>query len=433
MHTTAETETVLDTTGAQLAPGAALVGGTFGPAPAGRVRTPSGRTIAAATARRIFLATPDNTRRGRESRAGLFLAWCTDHGRVSTDAGTVPDYAGYLADRGHPAETIAAYTSTLANLLAVNGHPLDAEDRAYIQAVINHRSAETATDPDGQGDALQSTECSRADLAAMLATRDRTTVAGRRDALALALDWYMAGRASEPAALNCRDVREISAPVLDPSTGVRVELPALEVTIRRSKTNPYGKTRDVVRIVAQDDSTCPVAAWRSWRTVLEAAGLDNGPLLRRVDGRDRLTTAGRPPKDLRRKGGIGDRTIRNLITECATAAGLMRLLDPAERQLLSTLTEAAELVAAADESEREAIRADRRSRRRALRRSLARYTGHSMRRGHVRHLQRLRVPRHVIEQQARYVPGSTALARYLDDLVAWDDNPTVTMRADTPS
>ncbi|GAA3800868.1 hypothetical protein GCM10022403_038920 [Streptomyces coacervatus] len=34
----------------------------------------------------------------------------------------------------------------------------------------------------------------------------------------------------------------------------------------------------------------------------------------------------------------------------------------------------------------------------------------------------------MIEAQCRYVPGSKALARYLDDLVPWQDNPTVLMR-----
>ncbi|MEW1700723.1 hypothetical protein [Streptomyces sp. NPDC091278] len=36
--------------------------------------------------------------------------------------------------------------------------------------------------------------------------------------------------------------------------------------------------------------------------------------------------------------------------------------------------------------------------------------------------------RRVIERQNRYVPGSKALARYLDDIVAWDENPTVPAR-----
>jgi hypothetical protein len=56
----------------------------------------------------------------------------------------------------------------------------------------------------------------------MLATLDRRTVRGRRDAFALSLHRHIAGRASEPAALNLRDLREVSAEYHDPDTGVPV-------------------------------------------------------------------------------------------------------------------------------------------------------------------------------------------------------------------
>ncbi|MEU4359415.1 hypothetical protein [Streptomyces virginiae] len=97
--------------------------------------------------------------------------------------------------------------------------------------------------------------------------------------------------------------------------------------------------------------------------------------------------------------------------------------------MLSTATERAELGALVlTDTGREALKARRRLARRALRRGLRRYSGHSMRRGKVRHDQRQGTPRHVIERQNRYVPGSRALARYLDDLVAWQENPTVPLR-----
>ncbi|MFE4631294.1 hypothetical protein ACFROD_51990, partial [Streptomyces mirabilis] len=166
--------------------------------------------------------------------------------------------------------------------------------------------------------------------------------AGRRDACALILAWYMAGRASEPAGLNIRDVAEDVAELVGPETGELLELPALVITLHRSKTNPHVRTTDVVRIVAQDDKTCPLAAWRQWRQVLATAGVERGPLLRRVKN-DKLTTAGRPPRDPARTGGIGDRAIRNLIRDTAAAAGLTRELTAAERRLLSTAAEAEDL------------------------------------------------------------------------------------------
>ncbi|MGW2724904.1 hypothetical protein [Streptomyces sp. NPDC001492] len=394
-----------------------------------RVRTPSGRTLSTAAARRVRLGTPHNTHRNRESRADRFTAWCNEHGRVASDPGTVPDYVAHLADRGHQPETLEAYVGTLAHALAVSGHPLDDEDRSYITSIINHRALELADDPDGVGDALQATACSRDDLAAMLATLDRSTLAGRRDACALALDWYMGGRSCEPGALNIRDVVEEIAEVDDQDTGELLQLPALVITVRRSKTNPHGRTRDVVRVVAQDDATCPVAAWRAWREDLAAAGIERGPLLRRIKN-GKFTTAGRPPRDPERAGGIGDRTIRNLVRATAAAAGLTRELDGEERRLLSTAAEAAELAALA-EPEREAFAVERRRRRRLLRHRLRRYTGHSMRRGPIQDAQQRGVPRDVVERQYRYAPGSKALARYYDERVPWQDNPTVIMRATT--
>ncbi|WP_433860352.1 hypothetical protein [Streptomyces kronopolitis] len=406
-------------------------------ADAGRVMTPAGYEIDADTARRFELATPANTRRGRESRTGLFLEWCGERGRVPADPGTVPDYCAHLARLRHPAATIAAYASTLANLLAVNGRPLNDQDRYLIQGVLDSRAVEEATDPDDPGDALQSTECTRENLRAMVATLDRSTDRGRRDAFALLLDWYMAGRSCEPGALGVLDVREDTARVPDPTGGPAVELAALEIVVRRSKTNVHGRRRDIVRLVEQsaaDADLCPVRAWREWMAVLDGHGLAHtGPLLRRIDRWGRLggtgKCAGRQPDDKRQAAGIGARTIRNLIATCARAADLVRELTTSEKELLSTAAERAELAAAENDAQREEIRVSRRVRRRALRRRLPRYTGHSMRRGLVRHLERIGMPRHVIERAARFVPGSKALARYGLDLLPWADNPTVHMRA----
>ncbi|MET9676437.1 hypothetical protein ABZY68_25580 [Streptomyces sp. NPDC006482] len=403
-------------------------GGVYTPLPGGRVLTPDGYAVDADTLRRAFASTPANTRRSRESRTAAYVGWCRERGRLHTDPGTLADYAAALAGRRHPAETIAVYTSTIAERLAAVGTTVPESERALIRAIVSQRAQEEARDDGGQGDALQATECTREDLAAMLATLDRTTVEGIRDAFVLSLDWYMAGRASEPASLNLRDVAEKTVRLVDPETGELVELAALVITLRLSKTNSYGKTVETIRIVAQDDGTCPVAAYRAWAAVLAEAGVTSGPLLRRVKN-GALTTAGRPPKDPTRAGGIGDRTIRNLIAAAALAAGLTRPLDSAERAVMSTAAERGELDALVlTDAGREALKVRRRLARRALRRSRPRYSGHSMRRGKVRDDQRSGAPRHVIERQNRYVPGSKALARYLDDIVAWDENPTLPAR-----
>ncbi|MFF0430327.1 hypothetical protein ACFYUJ_38945 [Streptomyces sp. NPDC004520] len=403
-------------------------GGGYTPLPDGRVLTPDGYTVDADTLRRALASTPANTERSRKSRMVSYVAWCRERGRLHTDPGTLADYAAVLAARRHPAETITVYTSTIVERLAAVGTVVPESERALIRAIVAQRAQEEARDDNGQGDVLQATECTREDLAAMLATCDRTTVEGIRNALVLSLDWYMAGRASEPASLNLRDVAEETVRLVDRETGELVELTALVVTLRLSKTNAYGKTVDTIRIAEQDDSTCPVAAFRAWAAVLAEAGVTSGPLLRRVkDGR--LTTAGRPPKDPTRAGGIGDRTIRNIIKAAALAAELTRPLDAEQRAVMSTAAERAELAALVlTDAGRQELKVRRRLARRALRRSRPRYSGHSMRRGKVREDQRAGVARHVIERQNRYVPGSRALARYLDDIVAWDENPTLPAR-----
>lgn len=414
--------------------------GEFSLLPDGRVMTPGGYTIDADTARQFSASVPVNTRRARESRTGLYVQWCRERALIPGDPGTVPDYCAHLARQGHPAATIDSYASALGNFLAVNNRPLTDLDRQLIRGIVNGRSAQDASDPDGAGDALQSTACTRQDLRAMVATLDRTTVVGKRDAAALILDWYVAGRSSEPGGLGVNDLVETVAHTAG-ADGAPVALAALEVTFRKSKTNAYGRTSETIRLVEQtedDADICPVRAYRAWMQVLRDRDLHRaGPFLRGIHasgkiagtpGRRGGTTVGRSTTDPGRAGGYGGRSIRNLIRRCASAADLVPALEPEQVVLLSTTAEAAELAKASTETEREAIRADRRTRRRALRRTLVRITGHSMRRGLIQHLDALGAERHVIERHARFAPGSKALARYRVGLLPWNQNPTMLMR-----
>ncbi|WP_329468686.1 hypothetical protein [Streptomyces sp. NBC_01431] len=392
--------------------------------PGGRVLHPDGYTVAAATAALGASGVPANTTRGRFSRMGAFVTWCRENGRLHSDAGALADYAAHLAALHHPAETITTYVSTIIGQLAAARPAVLVlpSELVLIRGIVAARAHAEAQDDDGQGDALQAAECSRADLLAMLATLDRTTVAGVRDALALILAWHMAGRASEPGTLRLRDVAEVTVEYPDPDGGAPLTVAGLTLTLRLSKTNPYGLTADRIQLLESGDAACPVAAWRAWAAVLDANRITSGPLLRRVR-HNRITTAGRPPKDPARAGGFGDRAVRNLIARCARIARLVRALEPAEVELLSTRVEREHLATVEDPAARDAHRAELRLRRRALRRTLPRWSGHSMRRGRVRHLQHTGAPVHIIERQCRYARGSRALARYLDPLIAWADHP----------
>ncbi len=392
--------------------------------PGGRVLHPDGYTVAASTVALAQSGIPANTIRGRVSRMGAFVTWCQETGRLHSDAGALADYTAHLVALRHPVETITTYVSTIVGQLAA-ARPavlVPPSELALIRGIVAAHAHATAQDDDGQGDALQAAECSRADLLKMLATLDRTTVAGMRDALALILAWHMAGRASEPGTLRVRDVAAVTVEYPDPDGGDPITCDGLTLTLRLSKTNAYGLGADTIQLLESGDAACPVAAWQAWAKALDAHGITSGPLLRRVRN-NKITKAGRPPADPARAGGFGDRAVRNLIVRCARIARLVRPLEPAEIELLSTRIEREHLATVTDPAERDAHRAGLRIRRRALRRTLPRWSGHSMRRGRVRHLQHTGTPVHVIERQCRYARGSRALSRYLDPLIAWADHP----------
>ena len=68
--------------------------------------------------------------------------------RDPTEPGAVPDYMTFLAERGHPHSTMQSILGTLKAMLAVAGHPLDAEDTYTARLVLTDRTVEEATDPD---------------------------------------------------------------------------------------------------------------------------------------------------------------------------------------------------------------------------------------------------------------------------------------------
>ncbi|MFC9534332.1 hypothetical protein ACFT38_27865 [Streptomyces sp. NPDC056975] len=112
----------------------------------------------------------------------------------------------------------------------------------------------------------------------------------------------MAGRATELTSPHVTDVREVAAELLDEESDEMYAWPALEITLRLSKTNRHGRTRDVVRILAQNDDTSPVTLHRMWAARLAAAEITAGPLLRRVKN-GTFTTVGRPPANPTRAEG----------------------------------------------------------------------------------------------------------------------------------
>jgi hypothetical protein len=110
---------------------------------------------------------------------------------------------------------------------------------------------------------LQADAVNLDELRQMVRTADRTTPRGKQTAVTLLLDWWMAGRASEPARLNLHDVKVITAKIED-RMGKQVPPQALVIKIRRSKADQQARGQEV-RILAQDDQEiCPVHAVLEW-------------------------------------------------------------------------------------------------------------------------------------------------------------------------
>ena len=101
------------------------------------------------------------------------------------------------------------------------------------------------------------------DLEAIVADMDETTT-DMRDRAVLLIGFAGAFRRSELVALNCTDLDWQAEGVL--------------VTVRRSKTDPYGKERELA-IPKGVGQKCPVRALRDW---LDRAGIGDGPVFRPV-------------------------------------------------------------------------------------------------------------------------------------------------------
>ncbi|MFG1874276.1 hypothetical protein ACGFIV_05510 [Sphaerisporangium sp. NPDC049003] len=169
------------------------------------VTTRPGRRLSASVARRVAKSIPVSSRTARAWRWQTYADWCTQAGFVTDEPGAVPSFLAHLADRGHPVGTLRAFAGTLRAMLALDQAPLDAEDLKYCERVIVGRAQEIADDPTAKPGPLQADPVTPEDLRAMVRALP-ATARGIRDRALLLLDWWMAGRCSEPAALNLQDV-----------------------------------------------------------------------------------------------------------------------------------------------------------------------------------------------------------------------------------
>jgi hypothetical protein len=394
------------------------------------VLTATGMRLSVSAARRFTDSVPPSSRDARAFRWREFQHWCTATGFETGDRGSLASFLAAYADQGHPVGVLRAFSGTLQALLAIGSAPRDQEERTVIAGILRDAERKEARRGGGlQPGPLQADAVGPEDLLQMVRKLDRTTARGARDILTLLIDWWMAGRCSEPASLELDGAVAITAEVPD-DDGVVTAVPALRITLPYSKTDQSGAGTTILILSPLDaPELCPVRALADWHAVLAAAGqMVPGPLLRRIDrhGQIGADAAGRRTIEPSRQGGITARTVRNIITAAARAA---KLIDPQHEDAVAEIWSAraetaAQAQAAASEPEANALWAAWRLRLRAARQRMRRITGHSMRRGFIQTALLKRIPAEDVARHSRHAPGSRSFWTYARLAPDWRTNVT---------
>ncbi|MGP3749985.1 integrase [Streptomyces sp. IBSNAI001] len=395
------------------------------------VRAAGGARISASAARKLRDAVPRNSRDARATRWRSYSQWCATEDWAVDEPNAVVSYLSELGDRGHPAKTLEAHFGTIRAMRAIKDCPLSKAEIKACQLIVRHRAGEEADDPALEPGPLQADGVDLEELRQMVRTLDRTTARGKRDAAVLLIDWWMAGRASEPARLNLHDA-VITMVKIEDETGRKLQHPALIIKVRRSKADQKARGQEV-RILAPDDQElCPINALREWLDVLADDGqLAPGPLLRRIDkhGNIGAKAAGRHTKDPLRRGGITGETVSDLITAAARAAGLTPAPTPEDLDASARARREAHEAAAAAPTveEANAILKTWRTGVRIARAAVRRITGHSMRRGCIQALLDAGNPPEAVALHSRHSLRSSAFDAYRRKRLPWNQNPTLTL------
>jgi len=230
------------------------------------------------------------TRKVYAREVAAFEAWATLNGFAPDpgDAASVYGYLAHLADHRAVA-TVSKIAACLSAVAQERGH-LSPLKNGRVAALLDGLRRETAAKGIRQDErAALPVE----DLRTALATIDRSTLKGKRDAALLLIGFGGALRRSEIVALDTPDMRFVPE--------------GLTLTIRRSKTDQLGLGAILAVPYGTAPETCPIRAVEAW---LAAAGIQDGALFRPVN----------------RHGGIGDRLtpqdVARTVKRVAKAAGL---------------------------------------------------------------------------------------------------------------
>ena len=227
----------------------------------------------------------ENTQRAYRSAWGAFEGWALENGLspLPADPEVVAIYLAHLVDRDRTYGTIQNALVAICQVHLDAGHRSPRSDprvrrvvRGVRRRLGSRQHAKAAV--------------TRKQVDAMIATLG-TDLRGLRDRAILSLGFATGMRRSELVALQVSDLHFGDA--------------VLVVTIRVSKWNEGARR---VRAAATASPSCPVSIIRSW---LDAAGLTDGPLFRKVS-----------PKGAMGSRGLQDAAVARLVKACAGRVGV---------------------------------------------------------------------------------------------------------------
>jgi site-specific recombinase XerD len=338
---------------------------TNGPSGVVNNRTPA---LSGAACAALEAGTADSTRRAYSSDWRTFTAWCAraDFTPLPATPEAVIEYVTHLTTTPRPRTGRPYSPSSIERAIAAIRTAHTAANVAPpstkgARVVLRGYRDQLARAKDPAARARKAQPAVPAALRQMLATLDRTTLIGKRDAALLLLGFATAARVSELVALDLADVPESEQ-------GIDAAVYRRKIRAFTDTAVPYGA----------NPATCPVRAVRALREALVDVGRLDGPLFVRIDRHGRVA-----PPMLRRGVPIGD---------------------PSGRLTAQAAAQVVERTAAAAGLEGE-------------------WSGHSLRRGFATAARKaghdlVRIGRH-----GGWADGSKALLGYFEDEDRWEANP----------
>lgn len=238
---------------------------------------PALRADAARVSHYLERSRASSTMKAHESRWRLVGSFCA---RVQVPALPLSVPAACvlfarMADAGYSAKYIRQVASTIAVASRLAGVPSPLEDPAP-RRMLAGIGRELGYDSPNAKVAIFSDQ-----LAALAPRMLAHGLKGEQEWTIMVTGWNTIFRRANIVALDLGDL--VFYPSLEAATHV-------EVTARRSKTDPYGHGHQIMLAALPDDELfCPVRWLRGWVLRLHAAGYTDGPLFRHFSGATQIS------------------------------------------------------------------------------------------------------------------------------------------------